>query len=259
MVKDLLDAKASSASGALILTSAISFEARWVQPFDKALTRASTFTTPGGPKQVSMMVQTVSAKLFNGDTVQVLELPYEGGPVVMDVVLPREANGLSRLEENLKDHLHKWLPREKDRLRQVAVTLPRFSLAKKVNLKPYLQLMGLKTPFVPGKALFPGLLGKSELAVGPILHAVEMRVNEQGTVATAATASSVIAKSRPANRFDANRPFLFLLREPRTNTLLFLGRVLSPTGNGPAVKPKPAKEARTRPVRASRGPALPPR
>ena len=230
VVKDLLGPKAPSKGTVLTLTNAIAFEAMWKEPFDEKRTdpKGTFRTLAGKEKTTPMMSQVIEARLFQNSKmgVKVLELGYKGGDVVMDLVLPMEVDGLPQIEKQLGE-LSTWVMSAKKR--EVAITLPRFVVGGKVNLLPVLKKMGVELAFTAGKADFSRLTARSrkDLAVGRILHAAEVRVDEKGTSAKGATTSEIIGKGLKY-KFEANHPFLFLLRDPKTNAILFMGRVTDP-------------------------------
>ena len=118
--------------------------------------------------------------------------------------------------------------------RDVDVTLPKFQIKwGTVNLADAMKQLGMTDAFLP-QANFSGITDSPEgMAIGAIFHQAFVDVNEEGTEAAAATAVVMMpggaAPSKP-KVFRADRPFLFLIREKATGTILFLGRVLDPRG-----------------------------
>jgi serpin B len=109
--------------------------------------------------------------------------------------------------------------------------LARFKITFPFRLNDTLQAMGMTDAF--GPADFSGMTGVRELFIGAVLHKAFVEVNEEGTEAAAVTAV-VMSKSIPPPPpvLRADHPFVFLIRENRTNSLLFLGRVVNPAGAG---------------------------
>jgi len=232
VVKEMLAPKTLSKDTVLTLTNAIAFSGLWKQPFDKEKTEKGTFTTLRGTrKQTPMMSELMDGKLFQNTTegVRVLELGYQGGDVVIDFILPVEPDGLPQVEKKLPKSLALWLNSLKER-ESIAVTLPRFTIGGKVNLAPVLKKMGVELVFTSGEADFSGLSARKDLAVSRVSHAAEVRVDEKGTSAVGATATEIIGKGKKFS-FKADHPFLFVLRDPKTKTILFMGRVTDPTAS----------------------------
>ena len=95
-------------------------------------------------------------------------------------------------------------------------------------MKKILNEMGLIDPFTDD-ADFSGISGNKDLKISNAYHKAFIEVSEEGTTAAAATAVVVAMKSMPNfNVFDANRPFMFILRHKPTNTILFIGRFAKP-------------------------------
>lgn len=111
----------------------------------------------------------------------------------------------------------------------VYVHLPKFQLEENYDLKSYFAAMGLLDVFDSGKANLSGMSGAQDLHVSKIVHKSFLEVNEVGTEAAAATAAAIMLLSLPvAEEFKADHPFLFFIRHKGTNTILFLGKFVSP-------------------------------
>jgi serpin B len=232
-IKDLIKPGMLNADTRLVLTNAIYFKGDWASQFKKDRTRPRPFHLAGGKTvPVPLMQQTASFGYLDGVTFQVLELPYAGRDLSMVVFLPRLAGALDDVERNLTpgmlgDYLKKL------RKQKVEVYLPRFKLTEEYPLKTVLVGLGMSLPFVRGKADFSGLDGTRELFLSFVVHKAFVEVNETGTEAAAATGVG-IAKSAAGPRpttipvFRADRPFVFLIRDKRSGSILFLGRLVNP-------------------------------
>ncbi|HSJ57813.1 MAG TPA: serpin family protein, partial [Anaerolineae bacterium] len=162
----------------------------------------------------------------SGD-VQVLQLPYAGHDLSMFLFLPAAAGGLPGLEARLTEEtLIKWTWAALTR--EVQVTLPRFAVTTPFDLTATLRAMGMVDAFDADD--FAGMVGSDALRIQAVLHKASVAVNEEGTEATAATASATAMRSAllSPTTFRADHPFLFLIRERSTRTILFLGRVTDP-------------------------------
>ena len=172
----------------------------------------------------------------------VLELPYKGGEMAMVVIVPRSAVGLEALEKKLSaESLDTWVG--KLRQRGVHVYLPKFKLETKYDLGKTLQGMGIvrafNDPRTADGAQFDGMSESQDpaqkLYVSKVLHKAFVEVSEKGTEAAAATAVMMAPSERAQQRsvpftptFKADRPFLFLVRDRQSGSILFLGRVVNP-------------------------------
>ena len=108
--------------------------------------------------------------------------------------------------------------------------LPKFKLSSQLDLKPTLEAMGMPTAF-GNSADFSGIDGTRNLFFSAVVHQAVVEVNEQGTEAAAATAGVMPlgAAPKPPPIFRADHPFIFLIREKQTGSVLFLGRMADPT------------------------------
>jgi serpin B len=179
------------------------------------------------------MTQQQSFKYGESDGLQVLELPYAGDDVSMIVLLPRKVDGFEKLEGSMTpENLDKWTGRLKER--EVQVFLPRFKTSSQFRLDETLMSMGMVDAFDENRADFSGMDGRVVwLYISAVIHQAFVDVNEQGTEAAAATAVVMAARSpgmsRPPLIFRADHPFVFLMRDNHTGSVLFLGRVVNPT------------------------------
>jgi serpin B len=116
--------------------------------------------------------------------------------------------------------------------RQVALTLPRFEFKSGYDLEAVLAAMGMPLAF-SAQADFSGMAPSRELYIGDVFHEATISVDEAGTEATAATAVEVLITGEPldATTVTVDRPFLFLIRDLQTGSILFVGRVVDPRGS----------------------------
>lgn len=231
-IQDLIPPGVLDALTRLVLVNAIYFKGTWASPFSREATREGPFTLPDGHKvTVPMMNRTGRYRYAESETLQVLELPYAGDDLSMVILLPRRADGLSDLEQELTpENLRGWLRRL--RPRRVQVFLPRFTLTSGFRLDEALRTLGMTEAFTSGRADFSGMNGLRDLYISAVLHKAFVEVNEEGTEAAAATAVVVARTAVPSRPvvFRADHPFIFLIRERRSGSILFLGRLLDPKG-----------------------------
>ena len=213
----------------LVLTNAIYFKAAWAEPFDENLTSDSPFyLLDGSQVMVPMMKQTTELGYMKGEGFQAVELPYEGGEVSMVILLP----DMGRFEEFEKSLNVKQVEDILGKLEYPEVTLkmPRFRMDSAFNLAKTLAAMGMSSAFQPDQADFSGMDGTRTLYISAVLHKAFVSVDEAGTEAAAATAVVEKKTALPSMRVEVtvNRPFIFLIRDRLTGTILFVGRVVNP-------------------------------
>ena len=161
--------------------------------------------------------------------VEILELPYIGDDMAMFVLLPRKKTGLSKLKSVITlDNLNKAI--EEMRWRYTYVFLPKFKVESKYNLVSSLQSLGLKKVFSTDADL-SGINGEKNLYVSKVLHKAVIEVNEEGSEAAAVTFTATFGCSTYVSfvppEFYVDHPFLYLIRDKRNGTILFMGQVNS--------------------------------
>jgi serpin B len=228
-IKDLIAPGVLEAATRLVLVNAIYFKGAWASPFEPGLTSpASFFTAPDVSVQVPLMNLKKDFRYAESEDLQILELPYAGENLSMLVLLPKQADGLTKLEASLaKDKLDEWIQDLAET--EVQVSLPTFELTFPFRLDDTLKSMGMVDAF-SDKADFSAMDASQTLFIGAVLHKAFVAVNEQGTEAAAATAVVMQLKMAafPSIVFRADHPFVFLIREQGTGSILFIGRVANP-------------------------------
>lgn len=212
----------------LVLASAVYFNGKWQSKFDpKSTSQAPFHTSAPTPVQTPFMNQTSRFPYAETPTAQVLELPYAGGSLAFDVILPKAGTPLSTLEEALRsDGLSLWLGHLQRK--QVAVSLPKFRAESAFSLKDALSALGMASAF-SSTADFSGIDGRRDLTISQVAHKAFIDVSEEGTEAAAATGVAVsLTAFAPPVTFRADHPFLFLLRDTQTGAILFAGRLEEP-------------------------------
>lgn len=209
----------------LILTNAVYFLGRWKTPFEVSSTRPAPFRSlSGAPTSVQMMEEEDKYEFAETDEVRVLRLPYEGG-FSMTLVLPIAADGFPAMLASLdRARIDRWTAALKEQ--RVHVRLPRFEVNRRLGLRPVLSELGLAEMFTD-RADFSGMVAEGNLPVQDVVHRVFLRLDEAGTEAAAATGAKLGVTSMPAT-FTADRPFVYLLRDDRTGTILFIGCLTDP-------------------------------
>jgi serpin B len=232
-IKDLLQAGALRPDTRLVLTNAIYFKGDWQTQFDKAQTKNEDFhLSQAQTATAPLMHREGSFSYFDGGSFQILEIPYRSKELSMIVFLPKDPGGLSGLEQSLTaSNTQQWL-RQLAPVSKVIVTMPKFKMTQQFELAATLGAMGMPLAFTSG-ANFSGMTGHRDFAISEVIHKAYIDVNEEGTEAAAATAVTMRALAmRPAEQappiFRADHPFVFLIRDNRSDSILFMGRMADP-------------------------------
>ncbi|XP_047107719.1 serpin B4-like isoform X2 [Schistocerca piceifrons] len=234
-IKDIIPPDVLNNDTRMVLVNAIYFKGEWLKKFEKRDTYPLPFRSAvGSAKNVDMMFQVEEFKYteINDLNSQVLLLPYKGERLSMMIFLPREVDGLASLEEKLAsfslqdtvNNLHES---------NVHVYLPKFKMEYSKQLNDALTRLGMIDMFDDYAANFTGITDEERLKVDKVLHKAFVEVNEKGTEAAASTvlvavpASLQIGGPQPII-FKADHPFVFLILDQQTKTVLFAGRYVDP-------------------------------
>jgi len=232
-IKDLVPAGGLSSDTRLVLANAIYFKGDWRWAFGKESTHKGQFSlTATKTADAEMMYQTREFRYFQRDDLQILEMPYKSGDLAMDFLLPAKVDGLAALEKSLaSEKLEKWIAGLHDA--EVIVSLPKFKMTAEIDLGSHLAAMGMPLAFSPQGADFSGMNGKTDLFLSKALHKAFVEVDETGTEAAAATEVDLAESAKPGaasqETFLADHPFLFLIRDTRSGSILFIGRYTGPS------------------------------
>ncbi len=213
----------------MVLLNAIYFKGEWTQPFDPDRTQLQPFTLPDGSQvEVPMMAQSGRYGYLETDQLQVVRLPYGEGEMEMLVVLPKEGVDPESLRAELNpDTWREWTGSL--RSRAGSVRIPKFQMAHETDLIPVLEQLGMEIAF-SNQADF-GQMTSEPARISKILHKAVIEVNEEGSEAAAVTGVIIsrtsIDREEPF-QFVADRPFWFAIRDPQTETVLFMGSVADP-------------------------------
>ena len=232
-IPDLLPPGSLLANTRLVLANAIYFKGVWAKPFEKAGTSPQPFfLAAGGQVLAPLMHHADEVRYLENDRFQAVELPYSGGQLSLVVLLPREHNGYAGLERELTPAFlsQSLAPMRNQR---VEIFLPRFKMQFGAELKGVLSRLGMPDAFSPDSD-FSGMDATHLLYISEVFHKAWVELNEEGTEAAAATGvvvatRAMVQRPREVPVFRADHPFVFLIRDTQSGSVLFLGRLTNPT------------------------------
>jgi len=210
----------------LYLINAVYFKGEWTNKFDKKDTLDKTFTTGNDKtKDIKMMAKQGTVEYGKGKDYKVVRLPYGQGNTAMYCVLPDKGVNINSFINSLDTN--KWNEIKSNIFKEEEVTLqiPKFKMEYGIKeLTSSLSKLGMKEAFTD-KADFTGI--GDNLRISKVLHKAVIDVNEEGSEATAVTAVEVtctgVRIGDPLS-FIADRPFLFVIADDKTGTILFMGK-----------------------------------
>jgi serpin B len=212
----------------MVLVNAVYFLAKWHQPFNKKLTQTDTFFSFDGKTEKSFMKGDMRINYAEAKGLQMAEIPYKNFKASLVILLPENMAKFNELKANLNNDFFEGLT-EDAKQTNVSVTIPKFRIEYRNDLSKVLYDAGMKKPFGT-KADFSGMVCDEKVNIDKIIHQSFIDVDESGTEAAAATA--VIMKRVTAVgpdktvEFKADRPFIFLIKEKSTNSILFVGQLM---------------------------------
>jgi serpin B len=210
----------------MVLLNAIYFKANWTQQFDKSRTERASFTRADGSRVTAdLMYLEHTLPMRRGEGVTLVELPYGGGAFSMVVALPDEGTSASDFAKTLSaEKWNTWM----DQLSpgRAHVRLPRFELEWEKVLNEPLEKLGMVDAF-GGGADFRRLTPGGGVWLEVVKQKSFVKVDEEGTEAAAVTGAIMPVSLPPEIRMD--RPFVFVLRERLSGTILFMGVINDPT------------------------------
>jgi serpin B len=227
----------------LVLTNAIYFKGDWEKAFKKEDTKAEDFHLFATQAiKTPLMHMTNGFNYFDGGSFQALEIPYKHKELSMIILLPKAMGGLSEFEQSLSPANMQQLLDQLGPAREVIVTMPKFKIEALFGPGPTLIAMGMKEAFDRKMADFSGMASRKtmqldgNLSIDAVIHKAYVDVDEEGTEAAAATALGGrklgAYRPEPPIIFRADHPFMFLIRDNRSGSILFIGRVTNPSVSG---------------------------
>uniref|UniRef100_A0A3B3ZQ25 Serpin domain-containing protein n=1 Tax=Periophthalmus magnuspinnatus TaxID=409849 RepID=A0A3B3ZQ25_9GOBI len=238
-IKDLLKQGTVSTMTRLALVNAIYFKGNWMNKFDAANTKEMPFHINGvranltKPVQMMYQMKKLPFSYIPDLGVQVVGLPYVDEELAMYILLPEEttagAKGVHKIESKLtQGTLDEWTNPAHMEFVDVHIHIPKFKMEEDYELNEPLAKMGMVDVFCSAKADLSGMNGEGGLFLSTVAHKSFVEVNEEGTEAAAATAGMVTFCMFREEHVTADHPFLFLIKHKATNSILFLGRFMSP-------------------------------
>jgi serpin B len=227
-IKELLPREMLNDLTRLILVNAIYFKGEWQDPFENGTSDAPFILPDGQQVNVPTMSRRADAPYVQGDGYQAVGLPYKGDRAEMIIMMP-DPDRFSEFEQTLDQKLFdRILARLENR--DVKLYMPKFHFEFSKDMKDNLEGMGMPAAFDPDQADFSGIYDQKlepNLFISHIAHKAFVAVDEKGTEAAAATGLVAEMVSMPVT-LSIDHPFIFIIRDPQTGSILFVGRVLDP-------------------------------
>ena len=216
-----------------VLANAIYFKGFWEVQFEERLTKNEPFTLRSGKKvEVPLMYAKDDFYYTEGPNFQMLGMYYRGKKMAMVILLPRTIKDQDEIENTLSretmEQLFQQLKKQK-----VKVFVPRFKMTDQISVVGMLKSLGMTEAFTD-EADFSDMTEKEDLLIDSIIHKAFVEVNEEGTEAAAVTITTFLGTGLPTipppiPLFRADHPFILFIRDLKTKSILFMGRLMNPT------------------------------
>jgi len=233
-INDLIPRGILSSSTRVVLINSIYFKGEWASKFNVDDTEYKDFfISPDKTVSVPMMHSNdakFGLRKDEGIDATILEIPYEGNRMNMYIILPN--TDIDTTENKMYEGID-IIPIFKSikRHKRVRLSLPKFRIESTHDLAQPLKNIGMTDMFKEETADFSGIAESDDLFISSVIQKVIIEVNEEGSVAAAASMVDLSMRSMPTNPrvFNVNKPFIFAIKDTLTETILFSGRVVDPT------------------------------
>lgn len=230
-IKDLIDPANLNETTKALLVNAIHFIGKWQSNFDTAKTAPDWFTPWDKERiRVPMMRQEHAFSYVQSKSYEAVELFYSGGQTSMVLIMPPDRESFRRLEQSLELSILENVLGKME-TKYIDLVMPTWKAESvSFNLKEDLQNLGMRDAFDPQLADFTGISSVPELHISEIVQKTFIDVDEYGTEAAASTGITLTRYGTPDEvvAVHFNRPFLYLIRDIPTQSILFIGRLVEP-------------------------------
>ncbi|OJJ20306.1 hypothetical protein BKI52_17735 [marine bacterium AO1-C] len=225
-IKHLLPKGFIDGNTSLVLTNAVYLKAEWMHKFNKKETKEMTFYAREQQfPNIPFMHLEQTFHYFETQQMQIIDIPYKNYKMSMLILLPKDKNHLPEVirwfdAETINGLEYEMTPAK------VKLALPRFKMTIRTSLKKPLKQLGLQSIFQ--QADFNKMSNSPVGDLSEVIHKAFIDVNETGTEAAAATAGSITRSGETPKIFKADHPFLFVIRDVDSGSILFIGKLESP-------------------------------
>ncbi|MCK5125361.1 MAG: serpin family protein [candidate division Zixibacteria bacterium] len=224
MITKMIDPPIDPAVITMII-NAIYFKGSWTNPFDTAQTDSTIFfKSDGSTVECDMMAKDSILPFYSNDMFTATYLPYGNEYFNMMILSPENSVSINDVIDSLtKENWDLW--RSSFTEHRVLLGLPKMRFEYGLDLKDLLIDLGMPTAF-SGGADFSNMFPNVPMFISRALHKAKIQVDEFGTEAAAVTV--LIGEVSMPPQVYCNRPFVFVIYEKTTGTIIFIGKVAEP-------------------------------
>ena len=230
LIRNVISPNQINDSTRLVVTNAVYFMGKWAKKFDTNRTRKDDFYGLNADTvKVDFMHETEKMDYFENNEFQMITKYYKGYDKSFCVILPKKRDAISTFEAKMDKFLFDSIFNHVS-IKEIDLFIPKFKLETSYSLNESLSKLGLKIAF-SDRADFSGISSESQLKISSVLHKAYIKIDEEKTEAAAVTAvimNSIIG-SKPTPKpqptiFNADHPFLFMILDSKTKSIIFMGR-----------------------------------
>ncbi|KAM4841441.1 serpin B5 isoform 1-T2 [Thomomys bottae] len=217
----------------ILVVNAAYFVGKWMKKFPESETKECPFrVSKTDTKPVEMMHLEAAFCTGSIDDIgcKVIELPFQNKHLSMLILLPKdvedESTGLEKIEKQLNSEtLVQWTNPSTMANAKVKLSLPKFKVEKVIDPKASLENLGLKTTFNENTSDFSGMSETKGVALSNVIHSVCLEITEDGGESIEVPGSRILQHK---DEFNADHPFIYLIRHNKTRNIVFFGKFCSP-------------------------------
>jgi serpin B len=230
-IKNLLKPSSIDNGTRLVLVNALYFKGAWATKFKKEKNTTEDFQIKKKENvKTEFMNNSISSWYYEDKYCEIIDIPYENKDISLLIMLPKTYKKLKKVEKQLNYEYYQNYLNQKS-LKRIQLSLPKFNTESEFDLNESLNKLGIKEAFTMN-ADFSGITENEKLYISKVVHKANIELDEEGTEAAAATA--VVMRKTTAMPiedvviFKADRPFIYMIRDQKTNTIYFIGKILNP-------------------------------
>ncbi|XP_051003164.1 serpin B5 [Acomys russatus] len=231
--ENILSENSISDQTKILVVNAAYFVGKWMKKFPESETKECPFrVNKTDTKPVQMMNLEATFCLGNIDDIncKIIELPFQNKHLSMLIVLPKdvedESTGLEKIEKQLSpETLLQWTNPSTMANAKVKLSLPKFKVEKMIDPKDSLESLGLKSLFNENTSDFSGMSETKGMSLSNVIHRVCLEITEEGGESIEVPGSRILQHK---DEFNADHPFIYLIRHNKTRNIIFFGKFCSP-------------------------------
>lgn len=229
-IREIVNDKNVIPETGLLLSNSVYFKGEWLEKFDKRHTQTATFfASPENQYKVDFMKKREILRYFENNDFQIISKPYKSSKLSFCIILPKKLFALEVIEKEMNGNILNAVL-DSSYYVNTSITIPKLKLEYDIELSEALKKAGLKSAFTTN-ANFSGITKEMPLKLGAVVHKTWIELDEEKTEAAAATVAPILigsARMSSFKVFNADHPFIFLIIDDSTRTILFIGRYVKP-------------------------------